>query len=588
MNIDLEKKSIELKNIVSQYDSTFFLGEISSMVHFISMENPTEMLKGLSSPLRQLYYLAGLNITSKINADIPLKFEIDNDEWDNIKKLINDIEIGYTQFFYPKSADEVDDDWKMRRIVAMPSFLSYFNQGPLNYEEQVIERIIDYFSPFNQEIKTQFGLDINDFINIYNFIDSLPNKFLEETINSRDGQPTWRDFTQSMEDKGLRPDQWVEHLPDRFKAKFEFIKDKGKLQQFQKSQLVEHFGIDKTNSFLNPLTCERHRSNFLYYTENNILHSKPLYKISNDAYRSIELNQILHAIFSILFEFCINNEHLKDKFYEVRGVKLEDKIEKVVQSFFNNKAIIYKGYYTQEGHEQDLLVLVEDLALIIEAKASKRKEPRREPDKAYPLILSNFDEVIQKGYDQAYRVKSKFLSKEVLHIYKDQQLTKHICDINTKKFYNVFSIIVTLERFGQIQTDLSELLEVWDYDEFPWSVCIDDLEVFLLVLKKLNRKKRDFSHFLHLREKLHQKLICSDELEVCGAYLKNLITYKVATQDKILALTPDLSCMFDDFYHHGGIGFTNEKNMDLKTDENCLIIGEKSTTAQSSRWPVAK
>ena len=573
MNIDLELKSKELKDLVSQFETPKFIGEISSMMQFISAENPTESLKGLSSPLRQLYYLAGLNLTSTVLPSTPLRPQFTQEEWDKMKELINEIENGYEQLFFPQTEDEVDEEWTMRRMIAMPTFLNYFNQGPLNYEEQVIERVIEYFTPFNSEIKTQFGIDINDFIKIYTYIDSLPNKFLDEKINRKDGQ-SWEEFAQSMIEKGLRPEEWNDHMPSHFKELFQFMYDKGAMHRFTIQQLTEVFGAEKSNLFLNALVCSRSESPFLYYTEANILHSKPIFKVNDSEFQSIELKQIIHAIFNIFFEFCTANNSLKDKFYAVRGDKLEEKIENVIQKYFNNKATVYKSYYTTDGNEQDLLFLIDgSVALIVEAKASKRKEPRRDPDKAYPLILSNFDEVIQKGYDQAYRVKNKFLSKEILKLYSDQQLTKHIADINTKKYYHVFSIIVTLDRFGQIQTDLSELLEIWDNDEFPLSICIDDLEIFLLTLSKLKKNKSELVLFLHLREKLHQKLICSDELEICGGFINKKITYKTALQDKIIALTPDLSGVFDEHYHKGGIGFTNEKNMIFKTDSKYHIIG---------------
>lgn len=573
MNISLEQKSKELKKMVSQFETKAFLGEISSLMKFISAENPLQLLKGLSSPLRQLYYLAGLNLTSASDPSQPLRSQFTQEEWDKMKKLIIEIEFGYQEFFYPKTEEEVDEEWKMRRMIAMPTFLNYFNQGPLNYEEQVIERVIEYFTPFNSEIKCQFGLDVNEFIEIYTFIDALPNKFLNEKINRKDGQ-SWEDFAQSMIVKGLRPDEWNDHLPGHFKELFQFMNDKGRMHRFNIQQLTEIFGEDKSNGFLNALTCNRSEDSFLYYTESNPLHYKPIFRINDNEFQSIELKQIIHAIFNIFFDFCTAKNSLKEKFYAVRGDKLEEKIERVFQKYYNNKATVYKSYYTTDGNEQDLLFLIDGgVALIVEAKASKRKEPRRDPDKAYPLILDNFEEVIQKGYDQAYRVKSKFLDKETLKLYSDQQLTKHLADINTKKYPNVFSIIVTLERFGHIQTDLSMLLEVWDNDQLPFSVCIDDLEVFLLTLNKLKRKKSELVQFLYLREKLHEKLICSDELEICGGFLEKKITYKSASQKNIIALTPDLSGIFDDHYHRGGIGFENEKNMNFKTDGKYHILG---------------
>lgn len=102
-----------------------------------------------------------------------------------MKRLLNEIENGYEQFFLPKPDEVIDEEWKMKRRIAMPSFLSYFNQGLLNYEEQIIERAEEYFSPFNEAIQNQFGLEVKDFIDICNFIDKVPNNFLMEKIKQK-------------------------------------------------------------------------------------------------------------------------------------------------------------------------------------------------------------------------------------------------------------------------------------------------------------------------------------------------------------------------------------------------------------------
>jgi hypothetical protein len=572
MSIDLTQKSKELKDFASQFETTKFLGDISSLMQFIRFESPTNSLKGLSSPQRQLLYLAGLNVTSEV-PNTGLKAQYSDEDLEQIKILLNEIENGYTEFFYPKPADVIDEDWKMRRMIAMPTFLGYFNQGLLNYEEQIIERVQEYFSPFNEKIKNYFKLEVQDFINIYNYIDKLPNEFLNQKINNKDGQQTWEEFCDEMKEKELMPWEWQEHLPQHFQDLFGWMYDKGKMYRYSKQQLVDNFGIDKAEAFLNTFTIKREKSNFLYYTESNIIHSRPIFKVSDDEFQLIDAHQLIQAVYNALLEFC-TQAAFREKFYAVRGKKLEIKIENVFQRFFKGKAFVYKSFFTQDGHEQDLLFLIDGMAIIVEAKASKRDEPRREPDKAYPLILVNFEETIQKGYDQAYRVKSKFISKESLKIFSDEKLKKHVIDIRTKNYHSAFSIIVTLERFGQIQTDLSGLLDIYDNDEFPWSVCIDDLEIFLLQLEKLGKNKSQLMTFLNLREKLHGKLITADELEVCGAFINEKITSKELNSDTtVFALTPELTDIFDQTYRTKGLGFEKEKNLEIKTSGKYLPIG---------------
>ncbi len=572
MSTDLTQKSQELKDFVSQFETTMFLGDISSLMQFIRFDRPTNSLKGLSSPQRQLLYLAGLNITSEI-PDAGLKAQYSDEDLEHMKVLLNEIENGYTEIFYPKPDDVIDEAWKMRRIIAMPTFLGYFNQGLLNYEEQIIERIQEYFSPFNEVIKNHFKLEVQDFINIYNYIDKLPNEFLNQKINKKEGQQTWEEFCDEMKEKDLMPWEWQEYLPQHFQDLFSWMYDKGKMYRYSKQQLGNTFGIDKAEAFLNTFTSKREKTCFLYYTESNIIHSRPIFKVSEDEYQLVYAHQLIQAVYNALFQFC-TQATFREKFYKVRGKKLEIKIENVFKRFFKGKAFVYKSFFTQDGHEQDLLILIDGIALIVEAKASNRDEPRREPDKAYPFILSNFEETIQKGYDQAYRVKSKFKKKETLNIYTDEKLKKHVIDIRTKNYHSAFSIIVTLERFGQIQTDLSGLLEIYDDDEFPWSVCIDDLEIFLLQLEKLGMNKSQLMTFLNLREKLHGKLITADELEVCGAYINEKITIKEINSDiTVFALTPDLTDIFDQTYQTKGLGFENEKYMKIKTSGKYLPIG---------------
>jgi len=277
---DLEKKSIELKNLISQYEASVFLGDLSMMLNFISIENPNEQLKALSSPLRQIFYLAGLNLTSKINTSKPLTKHFTNEEWQQITKLLSEIEIGYLHHFYPKESQELSEDLKKKIMVAMPTFLGYFNLGPLNYEEQVIERVSTYFQPFNNQIKAALGIGVQDFIDIYNFIDSLPNKFFDEKFNKHKGERPWKEFATEMIEKNVHPENWIDYMPQGYKNILEFLPDPGVTNRFSGEQLSNQFGKEKASAFLKVLTCERKETSFLYYTESNILFTKPIFKIA--------------------------------------------------------------------------------------------------------------------------------------------------------------------------------------------------------------------------------------------------------------------------------------------------------------------
>jgi len=567
MKIDLEEKSKEIKHILSKYEVSWFLGNLSNLIDFIG-KGAQDQLGNLKSPLRQLTYLGGLNITSAEGAN---EIQYSNEEWDNIVKLLNDIEVGYDQMFDPKEGEEINDNWIENRKVVMPAFMSYFNQGPLNYEEQVIERIEKYFSVFDTEIVAKIGISVKDLIDIYNFIDELHHLKRNDVMKPKPNQQTWEEFGQEMIEKGINPDKWMDFMPEQFTTLFNFMHDGGVVKRFSKDEISAEFGEEKAAKFLDFITLSRAETDFLYYSEPNQLQFTPIFKIENNKYQVFSHVYIIHGIYNNLIKLITSDNRTKERFYKKRGDELENKIIEIFRHFFKDKAQIFKSYYTDEGHEQDILVLFDNVALIIEAKASKRDEPRRDPNRAYPILKSNFDEVIQKGYDQTYRVKKYFLGNNELNIYRDLEKKHKIISINTKKYRNAYSIIITLDRFAQLQTDLDLLLNIDDEnDSFPWSVCIDDLEVFLLALIKLGgNSKNKLYDFLSLREWLHGGLICADELEVCADFLHGRFNKHKIKDDSIVITTPHSPDLFDKLYRKG-LGFNNEKQIERKKSDKYL------------------
>jgi hypothetical protein len=141
--MSLETKSQELKDIVATYDAQWFLGDLAFLIS-TGKERANDQLGTLSSPLRQLYYLSGLNVSSDpINGN---DIQHTPEKWNKIVVLLNEIEAEYQKLFFPDKPEDVTEEWKRVRQVAMPSFLSYFNQGPLNFEEQVINWTRDLFT----------------------------------------------------------------------------------------------------------------------------------------------------------------------------------------------------------------------------------------------------------------------------------------------------------------------------------------------------------------------------------------------------------------------------------------------------------
>lgn len=144
-------------------------------------------------------------------------------------------------------------------------------------------------------------------------------------------------------------------------------------------------------------------------------------------------------------------------------------------------------------------------------------------------------------------------------------------EIDTTEYESDFSIIVNLESFGQIQCDLSALINLEnDDDVYPWAVKLDDLEIFLLTMLAQKKTPKDFVNFLMMRETLHGKVICSDELEICGSFLKNKLKQKEIDKVSTIVTTPDLGDIFDKQYQKT-MGFKNEKYLHEKKSGKYLF-----------------
>lgn len=557
--MSLESKSQELKALVSTYDTQWFLGDLSGLMKNIAAGRAQDQLGKLSSPMRQLYFLGGLLVSSDDSNGTDIQYT--PDKWNQIVELLNEIEREYDKLFFPKPDEEIDEEWKKIRQVAMPSFLSYFNQGPLNYEEQTINWVNDLFSQLDDTIEAETGVKVNDFIQFYNNLDDLVQRKFQGFGTRKDlFQDEWLTYTKIQMGVIDEAPDFIKEMGEQNRPLYTFVADHGIINRFKQEDLVSaELPIEKVNAILPLLTCSRNQSDFLYYTStrpSNPLYEFPIIDIGDGLLQVFEVKQVIHAIDDLLERVCSRNAKAKDKLIDRKGKLLEKRIVELFRKFFKKDFKVFEGYYV-DGCEQDILFLWKDYAFIIEAKGYNLREPLRDPNKAFVRIKDDFKASIGYGYEQTKRVEQKFIDKVPLRIEdKDGNLIE---EIDTTKYEeNDFSIIVNINSFGQIQNDLATLLEVGEDDVYPWVVKLDDLETFFLTMIAKKKRPQDFIDYLLLREELHGKLICSDELEVSGGFLTGAISERKIEKADTIVTTPDLPAIFDEQYNKG-MGFENEK-----------------------------
>jgi len=522
--MDIEKKIDELQEIVSKYDTESFAGFFS----FFMKRHPDPAadidLNKFGSKLKDFLYLIGLNVFSNQKGSEKLKFS--NRDIGRLADKLNQIK----DFYYPKK-------------------ISDYNHESILHEMAL--RNHQVFTPFEEIIIEDFGFDINFLIEIgkeIELISMIKAKKQMSFMHSKE----FVDFNNKIQFKkesfsrsfGLLSEENQDAFHSFFSKTYAHL-------MFKAEELYNRLDAEKVGKFLSLFSCEPiPDAKVRYYTAENPFELKPLLKFPNGNYLVLYGKQIPISIYKLLYAHLFNDPNYNVKLRKHREKSLEQKVTEVFKTFFTQKeAFFYENYFVEKNYEQDLLIIYKGNAIIIEIKASKLREPFRDVEKAVTRLKDDFKNSIQYGFEQCLRVEDYFYDDKPFEITNEKG--KVLYKINPSKIKYIFSIVVTLERFGSLQTDLGLLLQKDDDIEFPWCVYIDDLEVFLLALKQnISNPTSQFLNFLKLRREMHGRMYSIDELDVCASYLQSPKKFKMYSEanDTYLTFSPYEQGDFDKLY----------------------------------------
>lgn len=383
----IETISKELKTYLKKYDTQSILGHLSFLMTCITNGAAQNELGKLASPMRQLYYLACLMMTDEADGTNEIQFS--EEDWQHIVNLLIQIENEYSLMFMPDVPENVTEEWKKKVEVAMPTFLSYFNLGPLNYEEQLIEQIRGTFTSLDDVITSKVGVTTDDLLQFYDNMDSwCQYNFQSLSVGSQECplRENWKDYTNLEIGCANEAPDFVKAYNKEREPMLTLVADPGIKYRFKPVDLATNeLSEDKVNTILSLFTTKRARSEFLYYTGSNPLLTKPIVNLENGMYQVFEEKRVLHALLFMLEEICKKTEQSKARLTHSKGHYLENKIEDLFRRFFGNNAIIIRNYFL-DGCEQDILVLWKEFMFVIEAKAHTNREPFRNTEKAFTRI----------------------------------------------------------------------------------------------------------------------------------------------------------------------------------------------------------
>lgn len=545
---DITSLSKKLKKIIAHYEHSSFVTHwsfISNMHYRNKLENKSPLL----SPVRQIMYVISLYHSTDFGGT--RHFEAVGQEYDKIISLLNQIEKIYSN---PSDLPDIQDPQTAEKIyISNSTFLNYYLNAPLSYMEQDIERIRQTFIHFESYIIEQCGLCIEDFIDFYKLIGNLE---IEQYNN-------YYDHTQSEKELLFKALHNGDLLTDDEKLRLIDLAENGvKKLAIPIKRLKQTITSEKIDLLLAYFTLFREdNQKYLYYTDTCPYLTKPILLVDAEHIVFVYSKQLINAIYDALLELCSEIDGTGRRVFWQRENYLEYKTEEIFRDFFGPQAKIYTNYVIDDS-EKDILVLMDTKAFIIECKANKYRIPFRDPIKAYERIKDDFKKSIGKAYSQSMEVQQYF-QKDIKFEIRDEK-GKLLETINPEGFQQVFSIIVTQERFGQIQCNLGHLLEPASGESFPWAVSLDDLETFMITLNRKTAHIQEFTTFLELRKMLHGRLYCFDELELCADFLMQPLKFEHYCKLNIPIFTQgDLNLFFDELYS-AGLGFKDEINMSDK------------------------
>lgn len=321
-----------------------------------------------------------------------------------------------------------------------------------------------------------------------------------------------------------------------------------------------------------------------YIFLNNPIHTKPFIRLDNNHYFSVIPHLFIHIGVDILEKFIGTSEELHDEYQIRKGKYLEEKVEQLFRSAFPNSQI-YAGSTWQcpndkKTYENDLLIIVEDFAFIIECKSGTITLPARRgaPERLFKTIK----ELIIAPSEQAIRFQEYLKCNKKVHKFKT--VKKGINTIDSSQIRYYIPLGITLSFLGSLGCNLKNIINAkitnHTISELAPSISLTDLEIIFEILELRSEK----IHYLSRRRELEIHFnFGGDELDLLGFYIENGFNIGKAEYDKSLFFDLTLSSKTLDPYFVGTArGRTIKKPTLRKTKYWNDILHQLDTHA--TRW----
>ena len=483
---------------------------------------------------RKLEFLSGFLITHPYDEN---KEElIDRELIDKVNKVVNilnnyfDAINSYNIFASRKKLDG-DFDSKEELILKHAKDSSFWIRGDA-FPHQLIKFAEDFYSKHDLWFKKKLGFTIKEAVIIYNAIFKLYEKryYEYQNISIKEAKDWGKKQISNKvfldaETKDKEKNAYISSSYAKFTRILTFTVEE--LSDFSSisievckkilSRLSQSFGYRNPNfklTYLDPFNAP---------WDYNTLYERPIIKFKEKYF--LPLFSIFPTVLFYSFHFDIwENKEYREKYNEIRGKWLEEKTYQILRNVFPKNEIYLKPEYPNGEEFSDVLILHDRNILIIQCKSKKLTYEAR-IGSSLDKLKEDLKQSVKDSFDQALKAK-KYLNKTNYPVVVLKNNKKIKIDMHQVDYNNIFLISVTLGQYANITTRLANInptLKLFSSNEYPWAVCLFDLEIIAELLKQ----PFYFIHYIIRRLYIEKTkfYLHADEIDLLGYYFDQRLNF---------------------------------------------------------------
>lgn len=434
--------------------------------------------------LAEAEYIAGICVSSGHDMNRELKEEDYNEICESVKVLGK--QQVYINMYASLCENDTEEDIYIKMFSGELKNSYSFTRGYSWYRAIEENNIIECFGYFNAEIEKMIGFYPEEAFKITDAYATIIHNRLKECSLELDINCT------------------VEEL-------FEYIISNGlEMMSVERKELLSHCSgvkeqhIDSFMQFFaSRITSSGLEDKVKYFTDDNYFSSHPIL-LDKDKIIMINHQIVLWNLRVCVEEIIKQNTKKWNEYDKNHKAKfLEDKSAELIRAMLPQCDIHTSLYYKPENEvspcELDAIAIYDKIVILIEAKSGIYSKPARRGG------LKRLENVVRKNIEYAYnqgeRTREYIYQNKKAVFYSDPLLKKQAVTLMRDDIADVFIINTTIEYYAELGVDLYKLrkLGLYKSKEFPWTVCISDLEV----IKDFMDFPNQFIYYMYLRRAIN-------------------------------------------------------------------------------------